>query len=108
MEELKSAVKEILIAYLPDEAGNPILDTLVNRAVQSYRNYVNYPPDMEETDIESDMKDNLYCISDLALYAFNKQGADFESMHNENGVSRTYEDKGSIFTAHGVFPYVRV
>ena len=108
MEELKSAVKEILIAYLPDEAGNPILDTLVNRAVQSYRNYVNYPPDMEETDIESDMKDNLYCISDLALYAFNKQGADFESMHNENGVYRTYEDKGSIFIAHGVFPYVRV
>ena len=108
MDELKSAVKEILIAYLPDEAGNPILDTLVNRAVQSYRNYVNYPPDMEETDIESDMKDNLYCISDLALYAFNKQGADFESMHNENGVSRTYEDKGSIFIAHGVFPYVRV
>lgn len=108
MDELKSAVKEILIAYLPDEAGNPILDTLVNRAVQSYQNYVNYPPDMEETDIESDMKDNLYCISDLALYAFNKQGADFESMHNENGVSRTYEDKGSIFIAHGVFPYVRV
>lgn len=108
MDELKSAVKEILIAYLPDEAGNPILDTLVNRAVQSYRNYVNYPPDMEETYIESDMKDNLYCISDLALYAFNKQGADFESMHNENGVSRTYEDKGSIFIAHGVFPYVRV
>lgn len=108
MDELKSAVKEILIAYLPDEAGNPILDTLVNRAVQSYRNYVNYPPDMEETDIESDMKDNLYCISDLALYAFNKQGADFESMHNENGVSRTYEGEGSIFIAHGVFPYVRV
>lgn len=108
MDELKSAVKEILIAYLPDEAENPILDTLVNRAVQSYRNYVNYPPDTEETDIESNMKNNLYCISDLALYAFNKQGADFESAHNENGVSRTYESEGAIFTAHGVFPYVRI
>lgn len=107
MDELKKAVLEILKVYLPEDSENPILNTLIDRAIHSYMAYVNYPPDVSDDDKVSDMKDNLYCILDLALYSFNKQGADFESNHNENGVNMTFDSEGSIYTRHGVVPYAR-
>lgn len=108
MDELKTDVKNLLIALLPDESENDILTAIVDRAVKSYMSYVNYPPDVSDEDKFTDMTNNEYCIVDLALYYFNKQGADFETNHSENGVSRTYASEGSIYTRHGIVPYARV
>lgn len=47
-----------------------------------------YPFDSTITDIP-DIYGNLLC--DIAVYLFNKRGAEGEISHNENGINRTYE-----------------
>ena len=65
---------DVLLAYL-DIAGGKIL----NRA---------YPYGTEETTVPV-RYDFLQC--EIAAYLLNKRGAEGQTGHNENGISRTYE-----------------
>ena len=65
---------DVLLAYL-DIAGGKIL----NRA---------YPFGTEETVVPS-RYDFLQC--EIAAYLLNKRGAEGQTGHNENGISRSYE-----------------
>lgn len=64
----------VLLSYL-EIAGQKI----INRA---------YPYDDTITEVP-----NKYCMlqCDIAKYLLNKRGADGETAHSENGISRTYE-----------------
>lgn len=52
-----------------------------------------YTEEMEETAI----KQYSNVIFQAALYAYNMQGAEGESAHNENGISRTYIDEDKLY-----------
>ena len=65
---------DVLLAYL-DIAGGKIL----NRA---------YPYGTEETEVPS-RYDFLQC--EIAAYMLNKRGAEGQTSHSENGISRSYE-----------------
>ena len=47
-----------------------------------------YPFDSSVTEVPS-IYEKLLC--DIAVYLFNKRGAEGEISHNENGINRTYE-----------------
>ena len=64
---------DVLLAYL-DIAGNKIL----TRA---------YPYGTDETEVPS-RYDFLQC--EIAAYLLNKRGAEGQTSHSENGISRTY------------------
>lgn len=66
--------EEVLLAYL-DIAGSKIL----NRA---------YPYGTDETEVPT-RYDFLHC--EIAAYLLNKRGAEGQTGHNENGISRSYE-----------------
>ena len=70
----ESDTEEVLLAYL-NIAGNKI----INRA---------YPYDAEETEVPS-RYDFLQC--EIAAYLLNKRGAEGQTGHSENGISRSYE-----------------
>ena len=70
----ESDTEEVLLAYL-NIAGRKIL----NRA---------YPYGTEETDVPS-RYDFLQC--EIAAYLLNKRGAEGQTSHSENGISRSYE-----------------
>ena len=70
----ESDSEEVLLAYL-NIAGSKIL----NRA---------YPYGTEETEVPS-RYDFLQC--EIATYLLNKRGAEGQTGHNENGISRSYE-----------------
>ena len=70
----ESDTEEVLLAYL-NIAGRKIL----NRA---------YPYGTEETDVPS-RYDFLQC--EIAAYLLNKRGAEGQTSHSENGISRAYE-----------------
>ena len=65
---------DVLLAYL-DIAGHKIL----NRA---------YPFSTDETEVPA-----RYCFlqCEIAAYLLNKRGAEGQTAHNENGISRSYE-----------------
>lgn len=66
--------EEVLLTYL-NVAGRKIL----NRA---------YPYGTDETEVPT-RYDFLQC--EIAAYLLNKRGADGQTAHSENGISRTYE-----------------
>ena len=70
----ESDTEEVLLAYL-NIAGRKIL----NRA---------YPFGTEETEVPS-RYDFLQC--EIAAYLLNKRGAEGQTGHSENGISRSYE-----------------
>ncbi|MBE6784142.1 MAG: DNA-packaging protein [Ruminococcaceae bacterium] len=82
LEKLKSLTKEtneeLLLTFL-DMAG----DRIVNKAYPYATKTKPVPLKYHSLQIE------------IALYLYNKQGAEGETSHNENGISRSYES-GSI------------
>lgn len=65
------------------------------RKVRSARKY-EYTTYTEER-MGKDLYDNYYAVvKDLTLYYWNKIGAEFESSHDENDVSRTYISENEI------------
>jgi hypothetical protein len=70
----ESDTEEVLLAYL-NIAGRKIL----NRA---------YPYGTDETEVPT-RYDFLQC--EIAAYLLNKRGAEGQTSHSENGISRSYE-----------------
>ena len=70
----ESDTEEVLLAYL-NIAGRKI----INRA---------YPYCTDETEVPS-RYDFLQC--EIAAYLLNKRGAEGQTSHSENGISRSYE-----------------
>ena len=70
----ESDTEEVLLAYL-NIAGQKI----INRA---------YPYDTEVTEVPK-RYDFLHC--EIAAYLLNKRGAEGQTGHSENGISRSYE-----------------
>ena len=65
-----------------------------------------YPFDKTITEVPSEYA-VLQC--EIAQYLYNKQGAEGETSHSENGINRTYESGGVPDSMlKGVIPYGRV
>lgn len=67
--------KETVLAYL-DIAGSKIC----RKAYPFAENEMNIPPKYDYTQVE------------IAVYLLNKRGAEGQTAHSENGISRTYEN----------------
>lgn len=107
-----------LIAYLGDDYNENLLpqaSLCVNRAVTSFKTYMNYPADYmvedEETGIapyEIDMQNNYFCIFDLALYFWNLIGMEYQTEHRESGSTLVFNTEATIYATHGVIPFATV
>lgn len=65
------------------------------RKVKSARKFQN--TSYTEENMGQDLYDNYYSvIKDLALYYWNKMGAEFELSHDENDTARTYISENEI------------
>ena len=84
------------------------LQMLVNRAISLFKSKRNYPSDYTDEQISTDIESHESCLFDLIIFWFAKQGAEFEQIHIENNVHRTYMSEDSIFISHMITPFVRV
>lgn len=82
-----------------------ILTEILNDAITEIMEARHYPSDMSASDIESDMLKFISNIKKLSKYDYNQVGAELQSSHNENGVSRQYTDRRKCFD--GIVPYCR-
>lgn len=95
-----------------DSSMETVIRFCINRAITSFRTYMNYPADYSvipegetQSPLEKDMEANIYCLFDLAFYYWNLQGIEFQTEHTENNVKRTYNTEATIYATHGVVPF---
>ena len=100
IEKLQAEILGDLKTELQDDAMFDVAKLTVKikdaiRRVRSARKYEN--TSYSEEKIYKDLSDNYYTvIKDLALYYWNKTGAEFEASISENDVSRTYISENEI------------
>lgn len=105
---LLSELSEDLTAELSilDKAFDAnLLLSKIKSAMREVKNARNYPDYYTEEQIEEDMNRYYSNIRSLALYDYNKIGAEFENSHSENGESRSYMERNKLFA--GIIPLAR-
>ena len=105
---MESEILADVMAYLGDEvteSDKPVLLILVNRAIRKVctKRYPFGDSDDEKTKAVEKYRDTIF---EAAVYYWAKQGADGESSHSENSISRTYNAEDAIF--FDVIPMVKV
>lgn len=105
MDELKHAIKVMLMEYFADSVSTDMVGVFTDRAMLAFEEYRNYPSAWTDEQILADMTKHKSCIADLALYESIQQGAEFQSMHIESGLYRMWNNKGNIYTQHRVVPF---
>ena len=65
-----------------------------------------YPDSYTDEKIEEDLKRFENVIVNVVVYDHSQAGENFMANYSENGVSRTWRDRDSLFV--GVFPFAKV
>lgn len=106
-------LKNELIADLTIELQNDptfdkdVLAVKVSDAIREVMMKRNYSAtSYTEKQIEKDLQNYYSIIKNVALYEYNHIGAEFESSHNENSVSRTWVNRDDLFK--GLHAFVKV
>ena len=92
-----------ILLGVTEEGDVAILTEILKDAIAEIRDARHYPSDMLASDIEADMLKYISNIKKQTKYDYNQVGAEMQASHNENGVSRTYQDRRKCFD--GVVPY---
>jgi hypothetical protein len=102
-----------LVADLKTELKNDpnfdaeILEIKVKNAIRDVRSRRCYgATSYSESMIASDLESYYSAIRNVALYDYNQAGAEFQSSHDENDISRTWVDRDKLF--NGVVAFVKI
>ena len=97
-------MQDELIADLTLELQNEptfnadVLTQKVVNAIREVKKARKYPAYYTEEQITKDLYDFYSNVRNIALYDYNKMGAEFELSHNENSVSRSFVERNSLFS----------
>ena len=119
VEQVKIRLKQFHIEEVEDEAtggksdkvvfdekeDNPLIEQLLEQARNEIIRRRNYPKTYTQERIDSDVKNYEDIMVDLAVYNRSQAGEAYMASFSENGVSRTWKDRESLFA--GVFPFVK-
>lgn len=113
MDNMSVGLQEELIADLATELKNDealdldILKAKVVCAIREVKLMRNYgATSYTDKQIQEDLYNFYSIIKRVALYDYNQIGAEGEKSHNENSVSRTWEDRSKLF--NGVHAFVKI
>ena len=103
----REIVDELTTELSDDDAFNEdILVIKVKNAVREVKRKRNYPANYTADMIEADLENYYDVIHDLALYEYNKSGAEGQSLHSEDDVQRSWVSKDDLLK--GVHAFVSV
>lgn len=103
INEILESLKKTL--GVTEESDIAILTEILNDAIEEIKEARKYPSDMSASSIEIDMQKYISNIKKLTKYDYNQIGVEYQTSHNENGVSRNYMDRRRCFD--GVVPFCR-
>ena len=85
---------------------DPLIEQLIIQAKADIVAKRMYPDSYTEEKIAEDLKRFDSVIVNLVVYDYSQAGENFMASYSENGVSRTWKDRESLFV--GVFPFAKV
>lgn len=85
---------------------NPLLEQLINQATEDIKNKRRYPKDYTKEEIEKDLKKYESVLVNVVVYDRMKLGGDFQQSDSENGKSRTWVDRNTLFKE--IYPIARI
>lgn len=94
------------VVVFDNKEDNPIIEQLIKQATEDVKARRNYPSNYTEEMITEDLKQFEGVIVNLVVYDHSQAGEEFMASFGENGVSRTWRDRDSLFV--GVFPFVKM
>ena len=94
------------IVVFDNKEDDLLIEQLIKQATEDVKNRRNYPDDYTEEMITEDLKQFEGVIVNLVVYDHSQAGEEFMASFGENGVSRTWKDRDSLFV--GVFPFVKM
>ena len=94
------------VVVFDNKEDNPIIEQLIKQATEDVKAKRNYPNSYTEEMITEDLKQFEGVIVNLVVYDHSQAGEEFMASFGENGVSRTWRDRDSLFV--GVFPFVKM
>ncbi len=103
MINIDGLVSEILMDLTAEYCGEDnfkqeVLEVKIKLAVREIISKRNYKAtNWNEEKILEDLYNYYATISNVARYDYNQLGAEGESSHSENGISRTYVNRDSLF-----------
>lgn len=110
-ETMSVGLQEELIADLTIELSkeptfdSSVLTQKVINAIREVKKARKYPSFYTDEQISKDLYEYYSNIRNIALYDFNKIGAEFEESHNENSISRIWVERNKLF--NGILPLAR-
>lgn len=85
---------------------NLLLEQLINQATEDIKNKRRYPKDYTKEKIEEDLKKYESVLVNVVVYDRMKLGGDFQQSDSENGKSRTWVDRNTLFKE--IYPIARI
>ena len=111
VEQVKIRLKQFHIdaddsVVFDHKEDNPLIEQLIEQAKNDVISRRNYPESYTQDRIDEDLKRYEGVIVNLAVYDRSQAGEAYMASFSENGVSRTWKDRESLFVR--VFPFVKV
>ena len=118
LEQVKIRLKQFHIETVTDEDGvtsdvvvfdqkedNPNIEQLIKQARNEVVSKRNYPESYTDEKISEDLKQFEDVIVNLSVYDHSQAGEAYMASYLENGISRSWKDRDSLFV--GVFPFIK-
>lgn len=94
------------VVVFDNKEDDLFIEQLIKQATEDVKARRNYPDSYTEEMITEDLKQFEGVIVNLVVYDHSQAGEEFMASYGENGVSRTWKDRDSLFI--GVFPFVKM
>lgn len=94
------------VVIFDNKEDDLLIEQLIKQATEDVKTRRNYPDSYTEEMITKDLKQFGGVIVNLVVYDHSQAGEEFMASFGENGVSRTWKDRDSLFV--GVFPFVKM
>lgn len=108
---MEAELLKMISTYLGDdysEKDEPVLLLMIQKAINDFKNQMNYPNSFTDEKIEQDLEKNKFCLFDLILYDYNMNGVEFQTSHSESGTSQSWSSKSEIYANHSIVPYAEI
>lgn len=93
------------VVVFDNKEDNVLIEQLIKQVTQEIIAKRNYTADYTQEQIDEDLKTYEQNVINLVVYDYSQAGENFMATFSENGVSRSWRDRDSLFD--GIYPMVK-
>lgn len=94
------------VVVFDKKEDNPLIEQLIAQATEDVKAIRKYPDGYTEEMIADDLEQFTGVIINLTVYDHSQAGEAYMASYSENGVSRSWKERGKLFV--GVFPIAQI